>query len=62
MSGSRPDVSDVDPEADRCPWCDSWPILRWKGRHAAAKHPEEWAAFKEHFRRTTSSSARWEKP
>ncbi len=47
--GGRSDtaVAHVDPDADRCPWCNS--VRKWKGRHAAAKHPEKWEAFKDYF-------------
>jgi len=45
------DIEEIDPNADRCPWCRKTRI--WKGRHAAAQHPEDWEAFK-----TTSNGSR----
>jgi len=54
------DIEEIDPNADRCPWCGKTRI--WKGRHAAAQHPEEWKAFKNHFERDVSGSVTWRKP
>lgn len=47
----------VDPEADRCPWCGE--VRRWKGRHAAAVHPEKWEAFKTVFTEEKTTTTRW---
>jgi hypothetical protein len=40
-------VEQIDPNADGCPWCGKSRI--WKGRHAAAKHPEKWESFKDYY-------------
>lgn len=52
-------VSQIDPNADRCPWCGAISVRRWKGRHAAAQHPEEWEAFKNYYERENQSSTEW---
>jgi len=53
------EISEIDPDANWCPWCHS--VRRWKGRHAAAKHPEEWESFKSHFEQK-SGKTEWVKP
>jgi len=52
--------NEVDPEADWCPWCGN--VRRWKGRHAAAKHPEKWQQFKDEYGKVMRLKTRWEKP
>jgi len=57
---SEQEVGDIDPNADRCPWCGGPRI--WRGHHAAAQHPDEWAAFKDYYMRNTNTSVTWEEP
>lgn len=54
------DVTEIDPNADRCPWCGKTRI--WKGRHAAAQHPAEWEEFKNYFEKDVSGSVTWKEP
>lgn len=54
------DIEEIEPNADWCPWCGK--VRGWKGRHAAAKHPEEWEAFKNYFQKDVSSSVTWREP
>lgn len=52
-------IADVDPDAEWCPWCGGTRV--WKGRHAAAQHPDEWETFKNHFDRVENTSVTWER-
>jgi len=47
MTNNAEPVQKIDPNADRCPWCGGPRI--WKGRHAAAQHPDRWDEFKNYF-------------
>ena len=54
------DIEEVDPGAEWCPWCGN--TRMWKGRHAAAQHPEEWETFKNYFTRNEDTSVTWQSP
>lgn len=57
---SDTEIQNIDPDATWCPWCRG--VRRWKGRHAAAKHPEKWEAFKDYFEKKTGTTTTWVKP
>jgi len=41
------DITEIDPNAKRCPWCEGFGTRKWRGSHAARVHPEKWETFQE---------------